>query len=408
MFRLKCGSRNYAWGKKGTSSEVGALLAADSLEVDEETRYAELWMGTHVNCPSVVSSSTPPSPLDEVIAADPEKMLGDAVDVANGRLPFLFKVLSVATALSIQAHPDKALAEALHAASPEIYKDDNHKPEMAIALTPVSVLCGFRPHAQIRAFLSSLPPLMDVIGPESDAARYLDGHDDALKDVFAAVMKAQPDVVAPAVQALVHALEAQDAAESDIGLAVGTELQTLIPTLNQQYPDDVGILCVFFLNVIRLAPGEAVFLGPNQPHAYLSGDIVEAMATSDNVVRAGLTPKLRDVDTLISMLTYQTGTPHDQMNVPVAQGDHWLVYTTPVPEFDVARLAAPPGPSSIPPLNGPSILLTVQGSATVTASSSVDASRVLSTGSVYFLAPNTQLDLNIDSDIVLFRAYCTP
>jgi mannose-6-phosphate isomerase len=66
---------------------------------------------------------------------------------------------------------------------------------------------------------------------------------------------------------------------------------------------------VFFLNYVVLDPGEALFLAPNEPHSYLFGDGVEIMAASDNVVRAGLTPKFKDVDTLLDMLTYRCGPP---------------------------------------------------------------------------------------------------
>jgi len=88
--------------------------------------------------------------------------------------------------------------------------------------------------------------------------------------------------------------------------AVGS-LEELLLRLNSQFPGDVGCFCVFFLNYLTLEPGQAIFLAANMPHAYLSGDCVECMATSDNVVRAGLTPKYRDVNLLINMLTYESG-----------------------------------------------------------------------------------------------------
>lgn len=84
----------------------------------------------------------------------------------NGQLPFLFKVLSIAKALSIQAHPDKTLAERLHAERPQVYKDDNHKPEMAIALTEFEGLCGFRPLEEIAAALKDFPELAVVVGQD--------------------------------------------------------------------------------------------------------------------------------------------------------------------------------------------------------------------------------------------------
>jgi mannose-6-phosphate isomerase len=84
-----------------------------------------------------------------------------------------------------------------------------------------------------------------------------------------------------------------------------TEKEQLILSLEQKYPGDVGVLSAFFFNYVKLSPGEALYIGANEPHAYLSGECVECMATSDNVIRAGLTPKYKDVQTLCSMLTYK-------------------------------------------------------------------------------------------------------
>lgn len=81
--------------------------------------------------------------------------------------------------------------------------------------------------------------------------------------------------------------------------------EELVVRLSEQYPNDPGAFAPLLLNCIKLQPGEAFFMGPDEPHAYLSGDILECMACSDNVVRAGLTPKFKDIDTLCSMLTYR-------------------------------------------------------------------------------------------------------
>ena len=63
------------------------------------------------------------------------------------------QVLSVRKALSIQSHPDKKLAEKLHAEHPKLYPDDNHKPEMALALSSFEALCGFCPSEELREVL---------------------------------------------------------------------------------------------------------------------------------------------------------------------------------------------------------------------------------------------------------------
>ena len=145
MLRLNCVAQQYDWGKRGGASAVAQLRSkGEGVPVDADAPYAEYWFGTHPSGPSRVAlpdGSEPP--LQDWLLAHPAA-LGAAPYSATSALPYLFKVLSVAKALSVQAHPDKALAERLHAARPDLYKDDNHKPEMACALTPFEAMCGFR------------------------------------------------------------------------------------------------------------------------------------------------------------------------------------------------------------------------------------------------------------------------
>lgn len=251
--------------------------------------------------------------------------LGSAPYNATSALPYLFKVLSVAKALSVQSHPDKALAEKLHASRPDLYKDDNHKPEMACALTPFEAMCGFRSPTEIAAHLASVPELREMVGEEAavgliNAAASLaaatanikSGHDSvkeadfksALRRAFTAFMTAPADAVAKHTSAL----------ESRLASRTFSDAESMSPDavarrLCAQYPGDVGVFAPYWLNTLRLEPGQAIFLGANAPHAYLAGDCMEVMACSDNVIRAGLTPKFKDVDTLCSSLTYECGAP---------------------------------------------------------------------------------------------------
>ncbi|VDP85184.1 unnamed protein product [Echinostoma caproni] len=123
--------------------------------------------------------------------------------------------------------------------------------------------------------------------------------------------------------------------------------------LVNQYPGDCGCFSLFFLNLVRLEPGQSVFLEANLPHAYISGDCVECMACSDNVVRAGLTPKFKDVDCLLSMLQYEPRTqnkvifspkrrliyaPHSEVTGGQSELPTILTYAPPVEEFAVDRI----------------------------------------------------------------------
>jgi mannose-6-phosphate isomerase len=207
-------------------------------------------MGTHPSGPATLADGT--TTLRDWIAQHPEA-LGAAVAARFGAaagLPYLFKVLSVRTALSIQSHPDKALAERLHASNPKEYKDDNHKPEMALALADFSALCGFAPPAEIKAALRDHGELRLVVGDAaSDALLNADGgaFKPALKAAFTALMTADPAPVASAVSALVKRLEGDKAG----GRALSAK-EALVLTLNGQYPGDVGVLSAFFLNHVRL------------------------------------------------------------------------------------------------------------------------------------------------------------
>lgn len=117
--------KNYDWGKLGSESEVSKLatLNDDKFVVDDEKPYSELWMGDHVSGPSKLKATR--ESLADFIQKDRTGIIG-----GQEKLPFLFKVLSIRKALSIQVHPNKEEAERLHAAHPDIYKDPNHKPEV--------------------------------------------------------------------------------------------------------------------------------------------------------------------------------------------------------------------------------------------------------------------------------------
>eukprot|EP00605_Chrysophyceae_sp_TOSAG23-4_P001547 GSChrysophyteH1.ASY1.ANO1.1696.1 assembled CDS len=257
MLRIVPKCQQYAWGKVGTTSLVAKLAKSDK-------PYAELWLGTHPSGPSTVASDG--SLLSEWLKEHP----------GSDNLPFLLKVLSIKTALSIQAHPDKALAEELHNNFPDVYKDANHKPEMAIALTRFEGMNGFRPLAEISEHCTLFPEFAAILGKQTGTGPQQEK--EALKTVLHSIL---------------HADQADPSFTADVMLR-----------LHKDFPGDSGMVFPLALNTVALSPGEAMYLAANEPHAYISGDIVECMALSDNVVRAGLTPKFKDKATLERMLTY--------------------------------------------------------------------------------------------------------
>ncbi|XP_065171083.1 mannose-6-phosphate isomerase isoform X2 [Atheta coriaria] len=341
IMELRVGVMNYAWGKIGSNSEVARLIKNDgTVSIDENKPYAELWMGTHPNCPSYIKSSG--TALSTVLVNYP-KYLGDKSIMTFGlKLPFLFKVLSVRKALSIQVHPDIDRAKKLHKTHPELYKDPNHKPELAIALTNFQAMIGFRPFEEIQNNLKEIFEIQDVIGKDAYLT-FLGLVDQQTANIiipqcFRNLMISSELEIRKALTAFAHRLKSTQNLS-----AVQANLCTLIIKLYQQFPDDVGCFGPIFLNVINLSPGQAIFLGANEIHAYIEGDCIECMASSDNVIRAGLTPKFKDVETLCSILNYNGAPQKSKLFQPIKENEFTKLFRPPVNDFAVAVTEIPKG-----------------------------------------------------------------
>lgn len=268
---------------------------------------AELWLGDHPGSPATVAkASAAPLTLIELIESDP-----DLYGVNGGSLPFLLKVLAIGAPLSLQVHPNLEQARAGFAAENAAgvaldaphrnYRDDNHKPELLVALSEVTALSGFRPIADAVADLRTLatgagaPMLADAaerlvkLSPEAGRRWFLEwafgGSDDVTRAVDA-----------------ITALVSGESAVLDTPSGVDVGRVECLRALTSHYPGDPGALVSLLLHHVRLEPGEAIYLGAQQLHAYLGGIAVEVMATSDNVLRAGLTSKHIDIDEMLRVL----------------------------------------------------------------------------------------------------------
>jgi mannose-6-phosphate isomerase len=349
--------KDYAWGIRGMDSRVAryALESHAIDEVDPDMPYAELWIGTHANGPSHLED-------------------GRTLEEACGHeLPFLFKVLSAGKALSIQAHPDKEGAEKLHLDNPQAYGDSNHKPEMAIALTPFEAMCGFRRLEEIAILLKKHTEFAACISQEAKLAVFLakdeESQQRALRMLFESFMSCPREISEEQLQLLLLRVQAE---QSNIHPHPHDEppwerkCARAILRLAQQFPNDAGAMAPLFLNYLLMAPGESFFMAANEPHAYVAGEIIECMACSDNVVRAGLTPKYKDVDALVSMLTYSMGGPSIDAGAPLAEDPRILRYTPPVPEFEVLLLTCEPGESIHLNVHSvPAVLVILEGTGTL-------------------------------------------
>jgi len=430
LYQLQFGANSYDWGKKGHDSAAARYAAAteqSGFKIEPDKPYAELWMGTHPSNPSK-DVQTGRTLLD--LVSENQMLLSPAVAERYGqKLPFLFKILSIQKALSIQAHPDKKLAERLHAQDPKNYPDDNHKPEMAIAVTEFDGFCGFRPLAQIASFLKSVPALRSVVG-ESQAESFIStvsgqetasdeasvsANKSALRELFNALMTSSESNISEHTKQLVESAtqSPKQFGGSEYG---GEELAQLIVRLDKQFPQDVGLFCALFLNYVKLSPGEAMFLQANDPHAYLSSDIIECMAASDNVVRAGFTPKFKDVKNLISMLTYSYAPIEDQKMkpTPYTRGSNSssgsgnptsLLYDPPIDEFAVIRTELKKGQEeSFEPIDGPSIIIVTQGGGNIVVGPKRDVAKE---GFVYFVGATAGVKFEAEEEgLIAFRAFC--
>ncbi|KAK3986796.1 mannose-6-phosphate isomerase [Cladorrhinum sp. PSN332] len=439
LIRLQCGANSYDWGKKGSDSAAARFAAAtpsDNFTVQDDKPYAELWMGTHPSNPSK-DLTTGRTLLD--LVQDNQALLAPSVAAQYGnKLPFLFKVLSINKALSIQAHPNKKLAEQLHARDPKNYPDDNHKPEMAIAITPFEGFCGFRPLNEIAHFLEHVPALRELIGEdkakefietvrknEGNTAEEADQQNKkVLQSVFGALMSSSEEAMTAAAGKLVEAAssEGDNFAGSGVPATSGSVLAELVTRLHGQYGPDYGLFVFFFLNYVTLSPGEALFLRADDIHAYISGDIIECMASSDNVVRAGLTPKFKDVDTLVNMLTYnyapideQKMDPSDYPYVTLnataySSGSSALLYDPPIDEFSVVRtvLRGNGSKATFDPLDGPSIIICTGGKGKISVGPTVQE---IKEGYVYFVGATAECVLvseaeDKEDEFITFKAFC--
>ncbi|CAJ1400722.1 unnamed protein product [Effrenium voratum] len=415
-------TQHYDWGKPRNESIIAALTGQQSpphmLEdsFDESKPFAELWMGDHPSGPARVVSPRSPehrdaatvkrsTPLQDVIKRSPS-LLGPSLSDSK-QLPFLLKVLSIHKALSIQAHPDKVLAGKLHRERPDVYKDANHKPEIAIALSDdFQALCGFRAVSEIVQMLPRVPELADLIGATAVGALGAAVGDtakeaDALRQAYSSMMHAPDEEVCRQARRL------HERAKIATGeLACLQDAFQLVCKLYVQYPDDVGIFSVFFMNHLRLNVGECLYMAQNVPHAYISGDIVECMACSDNVVRGGLTPKFKDVEVLCSMLNYAGGPPATLKPTQIEDGIK-LYADSCIEEFQVTHLHLPAGGRTcrIFSSEGPALALNLSGFGSI---SSAGERQEIGAGKVLLLPPGSEPTFEADSNMEIFVACCPP
>jgi mannose-6-phosphate isomerase len=344
IYRLKGVVKHYDWG--GTTF-IPSLLSIDN---KENRPFAEYWMGTH--------------PLGVSLVETNDGKLEKLTDIA-GDLPFLFKAQQVKEMLSIQAHPSKAAAaiefarenkEDIPLDSPiRNYKDDNHKPEMLVALGDFYLLHGFKPERELIQILEAIPELNGLL-PVYKKSGY--------KGLYELVMTMPQEEVNKSLQPLVDRIvplyKENKLAKTDENFWAARAALTFTKDNNI----DRGIFSIYLFNLLHLEKGEGLFQGAGVPHAYLEGFNVELMANSDNVLRGGLTPKHVDVKELLKHVKCEATIPH--VIAGYQFGKNKKVYHTPAPDFQLSVFELEAGDTvSFTPITTEILLLT-DGDAIIT------------------------------------------
>ncbi|KAI5916975.1 RmlC-like cupin domain-containing protein [Camillea tinctor] len=381
VFQLSGTCNQYPWGKKGGESLAATLCAATpgtDFKIEDDKNYSELWFGDYNDFPGRKLDTG--ELLSDVIARNKEQLLGrKVVERFDAQLPYLPKILSIAKALPLQLHPNKELASKLHAKDPESFTDPNHKPEIAVALSKFEIFAGFKPLHEV-APVFDLQPLRQFNPQKSD-----NWTNATLKDVTRSLLKADLETVKNVQMALskIPKVEYGEAAY----------ILDLLPRLQDQYgPEDAGsLVALLCMNYLAFNAGDAVFIPADGIHAYLSGDIVECMARSNNVLNVGFCPPAdrNNADIFADTLTFAAHSKADvtltSQKCTKSKNGNTVVYRPPMSEFDMLKVDLGAGEKEeITESEGPGVLIVTSGSGVMQADGSEFQ---LERGYIYFVGP---------------------
>ena len=385
MRRLEPARQQYAWG---STAAIPALLGV----ADDGAPWAEAWYGAHPAGPAQVAEG---DALSALIDAEPERLLGEDIIWRFGRrLPFLLKLIAPERPLSLQVHPSQTQAAEGYALEDEAgialdhpsrnYKDTNHKPEMVLALTrfqavAVEVLAGLD-SALARRMRRTL---------RLNPTRY------GIRQVFSDVVSAATRPSPQEIDELVTEITARFEAGTSPSLRVDSNVLKMAGT----FPGDPGIAAALLLNPVTLQPGEALFVPAGSVHAYISGLGVEVMASSDNVLRAGLTAKHIDVPEMLACVDYVAAPP--VRPAPEYLSRATRAYYAPVDDFELMVTTVVAADGRLPvPGRGPRILLAVEGAMTLVTQAD---SQTLAQGEAVFIGAD-ECSLSVEGEGTLIQA----
>lgn len=392
MYLLSGTVKHYAWG--GTHY-IPKLLSTHNPELKP---FAEYWLGTHSGGQSRVwLSETASTGLVDLIRSEPRRYLGKKVLEQFGELPYLLKVLDVKGMLSIQVHPNKEEAKKGFDRENEAgipldapnrnYKDANHKPEVMVALSDFWLLHGFNPRlAEILDNHEVLGPLLPLLETKGLQGLY--------KYVMELPQTGVDEMLRPLAEKIVPLYEDNQLSKNSPDFWAARVMSESKPAFVNL---DRGIFSIYFFNILHLHEGEAIYQGAGVPHAYLEGQNIELMSNSDNVLRAGLTPKHMDIPELMKHTQFEFIQPE------IMRGDilgKLVNYNCPIPDFQVHALTLHAGESFSDHSKGPEIWIMMKGKADWTGFRSVQTHQ----GQAVFVLPDEYFTVHAQEDSRLFRA----
>ena len=397
IFKLKGKVQHYAWGGY---DYIPHWLG---IENTEHKPYAEYWMGAHPSAPASVCTPNGELSLNQLIHDHHEKFIGEKVFQQFGELPFLFKVLDVRDMLSIQVHPTKAAAEEGFAAEEAAgikldsafrnYKDKNHKPEVMVALSEFWLLHGFREKDSLKNILQTVPEFSSLINI------YNDGDFKTLSEYGMHMLQHQVnDMLIPLIQREIKRKQNGELTKADPGWWV-SKLYEIKP--QEEWGNiDRGVFSIYFFNIVKAEPGEAVFQGAGLPHAYLEGQNVELMANSDNVLRGGLTTKHVDVGELLKHTIFEAVIPNVMKGDKKENGE--INYPCPVPDFGISRIELNKNNTYQNTANSLEIFVTIDGSAQINGMSK---NLSLKKGKAAIILAGETYHLSTEDHALLYKAF---
>ena len=381
-YKLHGVHRHYDWG--GTQY-IPQLM---QLKNDQNKPFAEYWMGAHASAPAIIDTDQFGSiALDQLLQKD--KSLGN--------LPYLYKILDVASMLSIQVHPNKSdaaigfekeeKAGISLTASNRNYKDKNHKPEVMVALSDFWLLHGFLAPALMQKRLNEFQPFKGLVNAfANDDYKNLYQH-------FMQLETADSDaILIPLLEEAVASVKNGSVDKMHPHWWANKYYQGVVPSAHV----DKGIFSIYILNIVFIPKNHGIFQGAGLLHAYLEGQNIELMANSDNVLRGGLTPKHVDMNELMQHVLFKPTYPAVMEGTPINPTE--LNYPCPVSDFGLSKLAIKAGESYTIHTQSIEMLLVMEGQMELQG-------QIYQAGEVALVKPEQAISIGSSKGVLIFRSF---